>query len=155
MRLNIKLAPLQMQIDLLDEPAVLCQVTAIHNGFTVKGIGNMAYQMSVATKIELGVTYVDANNNPASVDGPVDWTVSDSTLGTIQPVTPLPPGYPENGVIMFVPVGPTGQVQVTASADVDMGAGVKPLATLLDINLLAGEAVAGTISPIGDPQPNP
>jgi hypothetical protein len=40
-------------------------------------------------------------------------------------------------------------VQITATADADLGAGVRNLVTVCDITIVAGEAVAGTIAPIG------
>jgi hypothetical protein len=42
---------------------------------------------------------------------------------------------------------------VSASADVDLGTGVKQLVTTADIGLVAGEAVSGTIQPVGDAVP--
>ena len=53
------------------------------------------------------------------------------------------------------PVGPAGSAQVTVTADVDLGTGVKELITLFDVTIVAGQAVAGTISVVGDPQPKP
>jgi hypothetical protein len=40
-----------------------------------------------------------------------------------------------------------------ATADADLGDGVRELNTLLDVTLVAGEAVTGTINVVGDPQP--
>jgi hypothetical protein len=55
----------------------------------------------------------------------------------------------------ITPVGAVGSAQVTATADVDMGAGVQNLITTLDLSLVAGEAVAGVINVVGDPVPIP
>ena len=49
--------------------------------------------------------------------------------------------------------GETGTAQITATADADLGEGVRELITLLDVNVVAGEAVAGTISVVGSAQP--
>jgi hypothetical protein len=46
-----------------------------------------------------------------------------------------------------------GTAQVVATADVDLGAGVQSLITTMDITVVAGQAVAGTISPTGPAEP--
>jgi hypothetical protein len=46
-----------------------------------------------------------------------------------------------------------GDVQVTATADADLGDGIREIITLLDLNVVSGEAVAGTINVIGTPEP--
>jgi hypothetical protein len=46
-----------------------------------------------------------------------------------------------------------GQAQVTATCDADLGDGVRELITLCDIEVVGGEAVAGTIQPVGEPDP--
>ena len=51
------------------------------------------------------------------------------------------------------PGGKIGQALVTANADVDLGEGVKELLTTMDVTVVAGEAVAGTITPVGEPEP--
>jgi len=61
----------------------------------------------------------------------------------------------DSTIVTVVPVGPTGQIQITATADADLGAGVRNLVTVCDIQIVAGEAVAGTISPVGAPTPKP
>ena len=52
-------------------------------------------------------------------------------------------------------VGPIGQVQVTATADADLGAGVRNIVTPLDIVVVAGEAMSGAITPVGPAEPIP
>jgi hypothetical protein len=44
-----------------------------------------------------------------------------------------------------VSVGPTGNVQVQASADADMGDGMKPVTSVMDITIIGGEAEGGNI----------
>ena len=68
---------------------------------------------------------------------------------------PAAVGVPESVPVevKVTPAGPIGQVQVTATADVKLGPEVKNLVTPCDIEIVAGEAVAGTIQPIGDQQP--
>ena len=132
-----------------------------YGGLTMKVKGdNVAYQLPDDQMIHVAVTYVDMQGNPAVVDGPVTWTSSDTTILIVDPWTPsgsdtVPVGVPENGLATVSPVGPLGQAQVSVTADVDMGSGVTPLVTLMDIAVIAGTAVAGTIAPVGDPIPLP
>jgi hypothetical protein len=105
----------------------------------------MAYTLPVGKQVEVQVSYVDAAGNPAAVDGLVAWDSSDqsvvdvlvddndSTLATVRA---------EGGV---------GNCQVTATADADLGAGTRSLVTTMDVTCVAGEAVAGTIAPVGEP----
>jgi hypothetical protein len=53
------------------------------------------------------------------------------------------------------PLGPLGQVQVIATADADLGTGRRALITTIDIDIVSGEAVAGTIAPVGESVPLP
>jgi hypothetical protein len=61
----------------------------------------------------------------------------------------------DNSHVVLVPGTKTGNVQVSATADADLGSGVRNIVTLLDVTVVGGEAVAGTITPVGEPQPKP
>ena len=116
----------------------------------ISGKGNeMAYMLPNDRQIIVAVSYVDAHENPAQVDGEVVWASSDETVLSVLPN----PSDAQQCTIR--PVGPAKAAQVTATADADLGTGVKTITTLMDITVLAGEAVAGTIAPVGDPQPIP
>jgi hypothetical protein len=115
------------------------------DGIKVKG-QNMVYQLPVDKQIKVQVSYVDAEGNPAAVDD-VIWSSSNDAIATVvaddvdhTQATISPTGG-----------GPLGQVQIVATADVDLGAGVKELLTHCDVEIVAGEAVAGTITPVGEP----
>lgn len=105
------------------------------------------YNLPVDHQVNMEVTYVDANNNPAKVDGEVVWTSSDTTIVTINV------DAQDSAICSVVPVGKAGQVQVTATADADLGSGVRSLVTICDIEVVAGEAVAGSIQPLGEAVP--
>lgn len=105
------------------------------------------YTLSADMAVKMQVSYVDASNNPATVDGPVQWSSSDSTIATVA-VDPN-----DSTIVTVSPVGPVGQVQVTAIADADLGAGVTNLTTISDISIVAGQAVTGSIEPVGSPFP--
>jgi hypothetical protein len=144
--INITLAPPQADI--------VAVVTTKFSGISLRAQGDhMAYTLPSVMQIEVGVQYQDAAGNAATVDGAVAWASSDATIIAITPAATPPAGYPTNGVVMVQSVGPTGQAQVTATADADLGTGMKSITTLLDVTVIAGEAVAGVIAPIGDPSP--
>jgi hypothetical protein len=119
-----------------------------YGGFTITAKGDvMAYTLPDDKSIAVQVAYVDAKGNPAKVDGDVTWGTSDSALATVESTAP--------DSAMVKPVGQLGQVQITATADADLGAGIRELITTMDVEIVSGEAVAGTITPSGEPQPIP
>ena len=142
---------LEGTLELVTEPEGRCIVTVDWGGsrkVTARG-EDMSYTLASGTQVSVQVAYVDAAGNPATVDGEVTWGSSDgaavqvavdaadSTKATVQAV------------------GPVGLVQVTATADADLGAGTRELTTVMDVDVVAGEAVAGTISPTGPAEPIP
>ena len=117
----------------------------------------MAYTLPADKQVRLQIAYVDSNGNPAKVDGAVTWESSDDGIARLEPLVPtqVDPNTPEGGVVMLVPGDQVGNCQISAHADADMGDGARPLVTLLDVTVVGGEAVAGTITPQGEPQPIP
>jgi len=121
-------------------------VTVRYGNFSVTAKGDeMAYTLASGMQVHLKVSYVDAAGNPALVDGPVAWTSSDVNVATV--------AAESDTTALVKTVGPVGQVQISATADVDLGAGVKNLVTPMDLTVAAGEAVAGTIAPVGPAEP--
>ena len=130
-----------------DAPRAGCFVTLTYDGFTIKAKGDaMAYTLPVDKQVHVQVTYVDAGGNPASVDD-VTWDSSDETIIAVFTDSA------DHTKALLRPGGKVGQAQVTAAADVDLGEGVKELLTTMDVTVVAGEAVAGTITPVGEPEP--
>jgi len=107
----------------------------------------MSYTLMVDYKIKVSVAYVDSYGNPARVDGDVVWASSDDTIAVVFTES----GNSLNAIVQAQTK--TGQAQITATADADLGEGVRSLVTLMDVTVVAGEAVAGTITPQGDPIP--
>ena len=105
------------------------------------------YTMPVGYGVELQVSYVDAGGNPATVDGPVAWSTSDASIVRVATDSS---DTTRCGLTAGEKVG---QAQVTATADADLGQGVRNIVTFLDVTVIAGEAVAGTISPISEAAP--
>src|SRR5215831_2865628 len=134
-------------LEILTEPSKAgCFVTLRYGAFTVTARGeDMAYTLGSGMQVHLKVSYVDAAGNPALVDGPVAWASSDVTVATV--------AAESDSTALVKTVGPVGQVQISATADVDLGTGVKNLVTPMDLTVAAGEAVAGTIAPVGPAEP--
>jgi hypothetical protein len=130
-------------------PEILVYVTARYGAFVVKGEGNMAFTLPVGMQVQVQVGYADAAGNVATVDGDVVWTSSDDNIATVT-VDPS-----DSTMCTISATQGVGAAQVTATADADMGAGTTSLVTLLDLTVVAGEAVAGTISIVGAPTPIP
>jgi hypothetical protein len=123
-------------------------ITTDCGGITVKSKGPLAvYKLPVSMKIDVGVSYVDAAGNPATVDGDVAWETSDKDIANVFRISGA------DSTKATVRAGKPGQAQITATADADLGEGVRSIITTMDIEVIPGEAVAGTITPIGEPEP--
>jgi len=105
----------------------------------------MAYTLVSGTSENLEVAWVDEAGNAAVVDGPVVWASSD---GTICPVV-VDPADSSKSVMGKGALA--GTAQITATGDADIGAGVTTLTAILDVTVIAGQAFAGTITPVGSP----
>jgi hypothetical protein len=140
--------PLQV-MKITEQPAILHPFLTIwydQFNITVEGTTVM-YALPVDKLVTMQVSYVDAAGNKAEVDGKVIWTSSDDDILTVKT------DASDTTICTVTPAGQVGQAQVTAIADADMGTGQRRLVTICDIEVLAGEAVAGTIQPMGDPEP--
>jgi hypothetical protein len=109
----------------------------------------MSYTLPSGMQVTCQISYVDAAGNPAVVDGDVAWSSSDETKLVVFV------NSQDSTKVVLRTVGPVGLVQVKATADADLGAGVRELVTTADVDIIAGEAVAGMISPIGPAEPIP
>ena len=113
----------------------------------------MAYTLPADKTVKLQIAYVDANGNPAAVDGVIAWSSSNPEIADVQSL-PVEKGA-EGSVVQLVPGTTIGNCQITAQADADMGEGVRHINTLLDVTVVGGEAVAGVITPVGELEPKP
>jgi len=107
----------------------------------------MSYNLPDGYEVQVAVAYVDADNNPATIDGQVTWVSSNDQIATVTSTGP------QAAAIAAARGGTLGTCQITASADADLGTGTKELLTTFDVTVVAGEAVAGTITPTGAPTP--
>jgi hypothetical protein len=132
----------------VDEPYGYSLITLTYQGFTVTARGDdMAYNLPNDKEIKVQVAYVDAKGNPAVVDGDVTWETSDSNIATVNV------DDQDSTICTVTPAQQIGQAQISAKADADIGQGVREIITTMDVTIVAGEAIAGTITPVGEPTP--
>jgi hypothetical protein len=98
-------------------------------------------------QVRASIQPVDAEGNPAKVDGVPTWSSSDKTIADVTNVAT--DGLSAN-VIAIAP----GTVQINVSGDADLTGGSKPITGVLDVNVIAGEAVSFQIS-TSEPEPIP
>ena len=128
------------------------KVTIRYGGFQLTAWGDqMAYTLPDGNQVQVKISYVDAQGNPARVDGDVAWSSSDTNIATVT----VNSGDSSLAVVAAAAGGTIGQVQITATADADLGSGTRELITMMDVEVVAGEAVAGTITPVGESTPIP
>jgi hypothetical protein len=130
--------------------AVDAIVTSTYDGFTVKAKGlKMAYVLQQGKQVKVRVDYVDAQGQPAVVDGAVAWASSAPQTITIQPDTS------DSQICLLRSGQALGTSQVNATADADLGEGTRELICTMEVQVVGGEAVGGVISPIGEPTDMP
>lgn len=131
-----------------DEPEGYVRVTVTYGDFQLTARGDdMAYTLGNDHIVQVQVAYVDAKGNPAKVDGDVTWSSSDTNIATVEV------DGSDSTKATVRPGAEIGQMQVTTRADADLGSGTREIITTMDVEIVAGEAVAGTITPVGEPQP--
>lgn len=107
------------------------------------------YTLPVDKQVNMKVSYVDAHGNPARVDGDVVWASSDDDILNVQR------NEDDTTQCRVMAMGDVGQAQVTATADADLGEGTRELICTAEIEVIGGEAVGGSITPVGDPEDIP
>lgn len=136
-------------MEVAEEPRVLGhQLLTVQFGqfvITLKG-DHVMYNLPVDHTVRMQVAYTDAAGNPATVDGDVEWFPANPEIAKIEV-------DPSDGTICKVIPVALGRTQVSAKADADLGEGVRELLTICDIMIVAGEAVAGSIQPVGEQEP--
>lgn len=107
--------------------------------FVQEGTLPMSQIITATQKFLASVSFVDAKGNPAVVEGAPVFAASDPAILSI--VATASPNAVE-----VLAVGPVGTAQVSVTADADLGEGIKPVIGLLDVQVVAGEAVSVAIS---------
>jgi hypothetical protein len=100
---------------------------------------NMAVSLPAGYFAPVSVQWVDAYGNPAPVQGDTAWASSDPTIAEVTV------GTGNSLVATIHSLGPIGNVSVQATADADMGEGVKAITAALDVTVIGGQASGGTI----------
>jgi hypothetical protein len=99
----------------------------------------MALILTDEQKVQLSIQPVTAAGNPAAVDGVPVWSVSDATILTLDVAA--------DGMSAWaISAGPLGTSQVSVTADADLGAGIRNISAVLDVQVVAAEAVAMAIT---------
>lgn len=121
--------------------AVKIVFTTELEGHITEGATNL--EMTNSQKATATIAIVDKAGQPAPVDGIPAWASSDATIIT---VTPAADGMSAE----VVAVGPLGKANVSVTADADLGAGVKSIFGILEVEITQGEAVGITLT-LGQP----
>jgi len=101
---------------------------------------NMSATMQAYTYATLSVQWNDKNGAPVKVDGPTTWASSDPSTLQVTVAT----GNPQ--IANLYAPGPVGKAQIQATADADLGEGVKTVTSTIEVEVIAGEAVGGEIT---------
>jgi hypothetical protein len=105
------------------------------------------YTLPNDKQVTLKVEFLDAKGNHAVVDSDPIWSSSDTNVAVVT----VSPGNP---YLANLSGGPAiGTAQVIVKADADLGEGVREVMCTLDVEIVGGEAVVGTISPASEPAP--
>lgn len=109
----------------------------------------MSATMQVHTYATVSVQWKDSAGNIVKVDGPTEWKSTDETILQVDVAT----GNPQ--IANLFAVGAVGTAQVHATADADLGEGVKAVTATLDVTVVSGEAVGGEIKFSQSPSQGP
>lgn len=95
----------------------------------------MQITLTNAQKVHITLTPMDAQGNPAPVDGVPIWALSDPSFVTLE--------IAEDGMSAWaITIGPVGTCRLNVSADADLGEGIVTIAGDLDIEVTASQAVS-------------
>lgn len=89
-------------------------------------------------QFDVAIKPLDKKGKPAQVDGTPAWASSDPSIATVEASA--------DGLSAVVKATDNlGAVQVSVKADADLGAGVRELIGVLDVEVVAGEAASLSI----------
>lgn len=99
----------------------------------------MANQMRSGTYATVSVEWKDTGGQVVKVDGPTKWESSNPSVCEVT----VAAGNPQ--IANLYAPGPIGKVQIHATADADLGAGVRSVTATTEVEVISGEAVGGEI----------
>lgn len=127
---------LNLELEEEGTPGFLWSIT--YNGVTTKNI--MSLVLANDHKVAASITPVDSKGNPAAIDGLASWTSSATDIVTVQNVSA------DSLSAEVVPGNALGTAQINVTADADLGSGITTINGILDVQVVAGQAVGFTIS---------
>ena len=105
---------------------------AFSDGTAVKG-DIMALIMTNSQEVDLAIQPLDKRGKPARVDGIPAWSSSDPAKVEVV--------ASDDGLSCVAKALNNGTVQISVSADADLGDGIRALTGTLDLEIVSGEAV--------------
>lgn len=99
----------------------------------------MAFVLRIDQRVTVSIQPVDRAGNPAAIDGVPVWAAATGAVV----LTPAADGLS----CVIEPTGTLGTEQVNVTCDADLGEGVRTIAGVLELDIVAGEAVAIVINP--------
>jgi hypothetical protein len=126
----------QILIAVTPAPAVKFVFTVALDGQITTGVEHM--KITASQKFTASIQPVDAKGNPAEVQsGTVQWSGPENLT-----ITPSSDGLSAE----IAAKGPLGQGQVSVGADADLGEGVVTITGVLQVEVIAGQAVSLGVS---------
>ena len=101
--------------------------------FNPEGEPITMFTMRYNQEVEVSIKPVDAAGNDAPVDGVPEWSLSSSDFAHIKSTTP-------DGLKSVIAGDKPGSFQVNVTGDADLGTGVIPIVSMLDMTLQPGQA---------------
>jgi len=90
-------------------------------------------------KVTASIEPVDSKGNPAQIDGLASWSSSSAAIVTVTNISA------DSLSADVVPGTALGSAQINVTADADLGSGVTQITGVLDVQVVAGQAVGFTI----------
>lgn len=118
--------------------------TITHKGVITYNVTMLALQND--QQVTASIQPVDAKGNPAKVDGAPTWSSSSDDVATVEAAA--------DGLSATVVGVDIGTCQINVKADADLGEGTTDLTGTLDVEVVAGSAVALSIT-TSAPVPQP
>jgi len=126
---------LNLELEEEATPGFLWSIT--YAGVTTKNV--MSLVLANDHKATASIQPVDAKGNPATIDGLAAWSSSSTDIVTVTNVSA------DSLSADIVPGTALGSAQINVTADADLGSGVTTINGVLDVQVVAGQAVGFTI----------
>lgn len=126
---------LNLELEEEQKPGFLWSIA--YNGITTKNLTMLVLQND--HKVTASITPVDAKGNPATLDGLANWSSSNAQIAAIANVSV------DSLSADVVPGTELGSCQINVQGDADMGTGITTINGVLDVQVVAGQAVGFNI----------